>query len=44
MRNIKLTEGECIFIHYMLRRYAKTTEELNQDDRQEIYEVANKFK
>lgn len=44
MKTLKLTEGECIFIHYILRRYAKTTEELNQDDREEIYEVAAKFK
>tara|TARA_A100001391_G_scaffold127695_1_gene87325 strand:+ start:810 stop:944 length:135 start_codon:yes stop_codon:yes gene_type:complete len=44
MRNIKLTEGECIFIHYMIRMYAKTTEGLNQDDKEEIYEVAAKFK
>lgn len=44
MKTLKLTEGECIFIHYILRRYAKTTEELNQDDREEIYEIAAKFK
>ena len=43
MKTLKLTEGECIFIHYILRRYAKTTEELNQDDREEIYEIAAKF-
>ena len=44
MKNIKLTESDCTFVHYVLRMYANQTENLDQDDKQEIYEVANKFK
>ena len=44
MRNIKLTEHDCTFVHYVLRMYAKTTEGFDYEDKQEIYEVANKFK
>lgn len=44
MRNIELTESDCIFVHYVLRMYATQTEGLDSDDKQEIYEVANKFK
>ena len=44
MRNIKLTENDCTFVHYVLRMYANQTENLDQDDKEEIYEVANKFK
>ena len=29
MRNIKLTENDCTFVHYVLRMYAKTTEGLD---------------
>ena len=44
MRNIKLTESDCTFVHYVLRMYANQTDNLDQDDKEEIYEVANKFK
>jgi hypothetical protein len=44
MRNIKLTDGDCTFVHYVLRMYASQTDNLDQDDKEEIYEVANKFK
>ena len=43
-KNIKLTESDCTFVHYVLRMYANQTEGLDSDDKQEIYEVANKFK
>ena len=44
MKNIKLTENDCVFVHYVLRMYDNQTEGLDYDDKQEIYEVANKFK
>jgi len=44
MRNIKLTESDCTFVHYVLRMYASQTEGLETEDKQEIYEVASKFK
>jgi hypothetical protein len=44
MKTIKLTESDAIFVHYALRMYANQTEGLDYDDKQEIYEVANKFK
>jgi hypothetical protein len=44
MKTLKLTENDCIFVHYVLRMYANTTEGLDQDDKAEIYEVAAKFK
>ena len=44
MRNIKLTDGDCAFIHYVLKQYANTNDNLDREDKLEIYEVANKFK
>jgi len=44
MQTIKLTENDCIFVHYVLRMYAQQTPGLDQEDKDEIYEVANKFK
>ena len=44
MKNIKLTENDCIFVHYVLRMYANQTEGLDSEDKSEIYEVAAKFK
>jgi len=44
MRTIKLTEGDCIFVHYVLRMYATKTLGLDQEDKDEIREVAAKFK
>ena len=43
--NIKgLTKNDCTFVHYVLRMYANQTEGLDQTDKEEIREVANKFK
>ncbi len=44
MRNIKLTESDCLFIHYALRQYAMQTEDLDNEDQIEIREIAAKFK
>ena len=44
MKTITLTESDCTFVHYVLRMYAKTTPNLESEDREEIYEVASKFK
>ena len=44
MRNIELTESDCIFVHYVLRMYANQTEGLDSEDKSEIREVAAKFK
>ena len=44
MRKIKLTENDCIFVHYVLRMYAQQTPGLDQEDKDEIREVAAKFK
>ena len=44
MRNIKLTDSDCTFIHYALKAYANNSDNLDKSDRLEIYEVANKFK
>ena len=45
MRNINLSESDCMFIHYALKQYASLNiNNLDKDDKQEIYEVANKFK
>ena len=44
MKTIKLTEGDCTFVHYVLRMYATTTPNLDGEDRVQIYAVADKFK
>ena len=44
MRNIKLTDNDCTFVHYVIRMYANQTPGLDPDDQEEIYAVANKFK
>jgi hypothetical protein len=44
MQTIKLTENDCIFVHYVLRMYAQQTPGLDQEDKDEIREVAAKFK
>ena len=44
MRTLKLTENDCIFVHYVLRMYANQTEGLDYQDKLEIREVAAKFK
>ena len=43
MVTIKLTENDCIFVHYVLRMYASQTPGLDQEDKEEIREVAEKF-
>lgn len=43
MVTLKLTENDCIFVHYVLRMYANTTEGLDNEDKAEIREVAAKF-
>jgi hypothetical protein len=42
--NLKLTESDCLFVHFVLRQYAAQTPGLDSYDRQEIREIANKFK
>tara|TARA_R100001509_G_scaffold146707_1_gene103789 strand:+ start:926 stop:1072 length:147 start_codon:yes stop_codon:yes gene_type:complete len=44
MRTIKLTENDCTFVHYVLRMYADQTPGLDSEDKEEIREVAWKFK
>ncbi len=44
MKTIKLTENDCIFVHYVLRMYAQQTPGLDSEDKAEIKEVAAKFK
>lgn len=44
MRTIKLTESDAIFVHYALKAYAMYTENLDEQDKKEIREVAAKFK
>lgn len=44
MRNIKISENDCTFVHYVLRMYANQTEGLDSEDKLEIYEVAKIFK
>jgi hypothetical protein len=43
-KTIKLTENDCTFVHYVLRMYANQTPGLDSEDKEEIYEVAAKFK
>jgi hypothetical protein len=43
MVNINLTENDCTFVKYVLKMYANQTDGLDSKDKQEIYEVANKF-
>ena len=33
MRNIKLTDSDCTFVHYVLRMYAQQTPGLDQQDK-----------
>ena len=44
MKNIKLTYGDCVFVHYVLRMYASQTANLDENDKKEIRDVAAKFK
>ena len=44
MRNINLSESDCIFVHYALKQYAMQTEDLDNEDQVEIRKIAAKFK
>ena len=44
MVNIELTSSDSNFVSYTLRHYARTTEGLEQEDRDDILEIANKFR
>ena len=45
MRNIKLTESDCIFVHAVLIMYAQQMPGfMDADDKTEIREVAAKFR
>lgn len=43
LKTIKLTENDRIFVHYVLKYYAQTTEGLDYSDKQDIYKVASNF-
>ena len=43
-KTIKLTENDCTFVHYVLRQYSQQTPGLDQEDKYEILEIADKFK
>ena len=43
LKTIKLTENDRIFVHYVLKYYAQTTEGLDESDKQDIYKVASNF-
>jgi len=44
MKTIKLTEGDAFFVNHVLRIYAHQTAGLDSEDKEEIKEVAAKFK
>jgi hypothetical protein len=44
MKTIKLTEGDALFVHHVLRMYAQQTTGLDSEDKAEIKKVAAKFK
>ncbi len=44
MKTLKLTEGDCTFVHHVLQRYAALTEGLESEDKTEIKKLAAKFK
>ena len=43
-KTIKLTEGDCIFVHHVLLMYASKTPGLTSIDIKQIKEIAAKFK
>jgi len=43
-KTIKLTKNDAMFVHYILHMYAQQTPGLDQEDKDEIREVAAKFK
>jgi hypothetical protein len=44
MKTVKLENNEGTFIYYIMKQYARTTENLDQEDRDEIMDLAMKFK
>lgn len=44
MKNIELTIGWCIFIEYLIKNHANTTDGLSEHDKSVLYKIANKFK
>jgi len=44
METVRLTKSDSNFVSYTLRHYARTTEGLEQEDRDDILEIANKFR
>ncbi len=40
---IELTETDALFVRYVLRMYAKTTEGMSSFDRDEILDLSSKF-
>jgi hypothetical protein len=43
-KTIKLTEGDALFIHYVLKQYVYETHTLKREDIEEIKQLATKFK
>ena len=41
---IKLTEGDALLIHYVLKQYLYETHTLEREDIEEIKQLATKFK
>ncbi len=41
---VELTETDAMVVEYVLRMYAKTTSGLENEDKEEIFDIANKFK
>jgi hypothetical protein len=44
MNKIELTNSDSNFVSYTLRHYARMTENLDQEDRDAITELASKFR
>ena len=42
--NVQLTQTEKMFVNHVLKMYAKNTDGLDKEDREEILDIANKFK
>jgi hypothetical protein len=44
MRNIKLNDSECMFIYYHFIAYASQATNLDKEEKEDMYELAAKFK
>jgi hypothetical protein len=42
--NVQLTQTEKMFVNHVLKMYDKNTDGLDKEDREEILDIANKFK